>query len=197
MKHLSILLFIFCTHAYSSVIGVSSYPLHRKAQVISAEMTGFMGSERELGMGLRYLHKLNSVQTIDLAASGGQQERAWQMGAGLDFKIFSEDGYLPRLSVKPYWQYQKIGEENFVTTAVAPTVSKGFVIQGFEFYPYVSIPSGIRTISSTNQFTYLAAANFGAVLPVPHEQLLLSFEANRNFGASTDYLSLLVSWVWN
>lgn len=196
MKYLSILFLFFSSYSYSSIIGVSSYPLHRNAQIISAEMTGFMGTEREVGMGLRYLQKLNSIQTIDIAASGGQQERAWQVGAGLDFKILSEEGNLPRLSVKPYWQSQRIGVENFVTTAIAPTVSKGFVIQGYEFYPFVSIPSGIRTASSTNQFTYLAAANFGAVLPVPQERLLLSFEANRNFGASTDYLSLLISWLW-
>lgn len=197
MKYLSILFLLFSSHLYSSVIGISSYPLHRNAQIISAEMTGFMGTEREVGMGLRYLQKLNSIQTIDLAASGGQQQRAWQMGAGLDFKIMSEEGNLPRLSVKPYWQYQKIAEENFVTTAIAPTMSKGFVIQGYEFYPFISIPTGIRTASSTNEFTYLAAANFGAVLPVPQERLLLSFEANRNLGASTDYLSVLVSWLWN
>lgn len=197
MKYLCILFLLFSSHSYSSIIGVSSYPLHRNAQIISAEMTGFMGIEREIGMGVRYLQKLNSIQTIDIAASGGQQERAWQVGAGLDFKVLSEEGHLPRLSVKPYWQSQRIGTEKFVTTAIAPTVSKGFVVQGYEFYPFVSIPSGIRTISSTNQFTYLAAANFGAVLPVPQERLLLSFEANRNFGASTDYLTLLVSWLWN
>jgi hypothetical protein len=197
MKYLSILFFIFSTNLYSSVIGISSYPLHRKAQVVSAEMTGFMGAEREVGMGLRYLQKLNTIQTVDVSASGGQERQAWQMGAGLDFKILAEEGNLPRLTIKPYWQYQKIDRENYVTTAVAPTISKGFVIQGYEFYPYVSIPSGIRTINSTNEFTYLAAANLGAVLPVPDERLLLSFEANRNFGASTDYLSFLVSWIWN
>jgi hypothetical protein len=37
-------------------------------------------------------------------------------------------------------------------------------------------------------------------MPFPGDEtdrLLLSLEGNKDFGASTDYLSCLVSWIWN
>ncbi len=183
----------------ASVIGISTHPLNEEARVLSAEMTGYMSQRHEVGMGLRYTQEVSDKKLLDFTAFGGQDSRALIMGAGLDLELLSEEASQPRVSLKPFYQYQKYEDLNSNLIGIAPTLRKGFNISGQEFFPYLAVPTGMRVNSGDGGFDYYASLTLGASLNFPGagtDKLLLSIEGNRDMGSSSDYLGCLVSWVW-
>lgn len=181
----------------ASIVGISSHPLNEQAKVLSAEMTGYMSQRNEMGMGLRYTQEVSRYRIFDVTASGAQESRGLTMGAGVDFELLSEDVSRPRLSVKPYVQYQKFDAESSNLVGIAPMMRKGFSVNGQEFFPYLALPSGLKIDSDTDEFVYYASMTVGTSMPFPgNDNFLLSLEGNTNMGASSDYLGCLVSWVW-
>lgn len=198
MKQISILCLLFSLQSYASVIGISTHPFGRNARVLSAEMTGYMSQRHEVGMGLRYTHELRNRTLADLSIAGGQESRNLTTGGGLDIQLISEEKNRPRFSFKPYFQYQKFNDETSSVVGMAPTLRKGFAVSGAEFFPYMAVPSGVRIDTETNEFVYYSALTLGASMPIPgNSKMIISMEGNRDFGASSDYLGALVSWVWN
>lgn len=200
MKYTLILLLLVSFSALASVVGISTHPLNDEARVLSAEMTGYMSQRNEMGMGLRYTQEIDSEKLLDLTASGGQDSRGLIIGGGMDFILLNEDVSQPRVSLKPYFQHQKFENSKDNLIGVAPTLRKGFSIQGNEFFPYLALPSGIKIASENDEFVYYASMTLGASMPFPGadtDKLLLSFEANKDLGASSDYIGCLFSWVWN
>ncbi len=199
MKYIIFLFILTTFHSFASVVGISTHPLNEQARVFSAEMTGYMSQRNEVGMGVRYTQELNPGQLFDVAASGAQDSRGLNFGTGMDFTLLNEDVSQPRLSIKPYYQYQKFENQKTNTIGAAPTLRKGFSANGNEFFPYLAIPSGIKVNSDDSGFDYYASLTLGASLPLPAaggDKLLLSLEANKDLGASSDYLGVLLSWVW-
>ena len=96
-------------------------------------------------------------------------------------------------------QMMKFETSSASLIGAAPTLRKGFSANGYEFFPYLAVPSGIKLDNSTDEFVYYASLTFGASMPFPgadNDQILLSFEGNKNMGASSDYVGCLVSWIW-
>ncbi len=200
MKYILLCLLIVSFKSLASVVGISTHPLNDEARVLSAEMTGYMSQRHEVGMGLRYTQELDRGQLLDLVAGGAQESRGLFLGGGMDFEILREDVSQPRLSMKPYYQYQKMDNFKQYLIGAAPTMRKGFSVNGNEFFPYLAVPTGIKVDSSNEKFDYYASLTLGASLPLPAaggDKLLLSFEGNKDLGASSDYLGVLVSWIWN
>ncbi len=194
-----IMLICLCGAASASVIGISTHPLNEEARVLSAEMTGYMSQRHEVGMGVRYTQEVNRGQLLDLTAGGAQDSRGLYLGGGLDMEILHEDVYQPRVSIKPYYQHQKFDQDKMNLIGAAPTIRKGFSIEGNEFFPYLAIPSGIKVDNSNDEFVYYASMTLGGSMPLPAaggDKLLVSFEANKDLGASSDYMGVLLSWVW-
>ncbi len=179
----------------ASVIGISTHPLNEQGRVLSAEMTGYMSQRSEMGAGLRYTQEVDQYRILDFTVSGGQDSRGLTLGAGMDFEILSEDVSQPRVSIKPYWQQQKFETESSNLVGAAPTIRKGFSLNGQEFFPYLALPAGMKIDSTTDEFVYYASMTLGASMPLPGN-ILLSFEGNKNMGASSDYIGCLVSWIW-
>jgi hypothetical protein len=198
MKIIYFIVLLLPISLLASVVGISTHPLSDEARVLSAEMTGFMSGRNELGGGLRYTQEMYQGRILDFNVSGGQLSRGIQMGSGMDFEILAEDLYQPRVSVKSFLQYQKFEDQSYALIGAAPTLRSGLSLSGQEFFPYVALPSGIRLDTVTNEFVYSSSVTLGASLPLPNagEKVLLSFEANKNFGASSDYVGCLVSWIW-
>lgn len=199
MKYALILILLQATSLMASVIGISTHPLNDEARVFSAEMTGYMSRRNEMGMGARYTQEVDRHRLLDLTASGGQNSRGLTIGGGMDFEILSEDIHQPRFSLKPYMQYQKFEEETASLVGAAPTLRKGFSLQGQEFFPYLAFPSGMKIDSETDEFVYYASMTLGASMPFPganNDKVLLSLEGNKNMGSSSDYVGALVSWIW-
>jgi len=162
-------------------------------------MTGYMSQRQEVGMGMRYTQELNSGRILDISASGAQNSRGLALGSGMDFELLREDVSQPRVSLKPYYQYLKFEDINQNLIGAAPTIRKGFSIQGNEFFPYLAVPTGIKINSDSQEFDYYASLTLGASTPLPAaggDKLLVSVEGNKNLGASSDYLGVLLSWVW-
>ncbi len=200
MKYILIFVLLQSLTGWASVIGISTHPLNEEARVLSAEMTGYMSQRQEMGMGLRYTQEVSDNQLFDVSASGGQNSRALIVGGGMDFKLLSEDVYQPRVSIKPYFQHQKFEDTKSSLIGAAPTLRKGFSANGYEFFPYLAVPTGMKLSNDNDSFVYYAALTFGASMPFPGagtDKFLLSLEGNRDLGGSSDYLGCLVSWVWN
>lgn len=200
MKTFCLALILLPLTSLASVMGVSTHPFSDEARVLSAEMTGYMSQRNEMSMGLRYSHEVSHNRMLDFSVAGGQDSRGLLMGAGMDFELVSEELYRPRVSIKPFMQYQKFEAEASNLIGAAPSIRKGFSVQGQEFFPYLAVPTGIKIDSTTDEFVYYASMTLGMSMPFPgsqNERILLSFEGNKNMGASSDYLGCLVSWIWN
>ncbi len=199
MKYILLGLLCLSFNSHASVVGISTHPLNDEARVLSAEMTGYMSQRHEVGMGLRYTQEVNRGQLLDLAASGGQDSRGLFLGTGMDFEILHEDVSQPRLSMKPYYQHQKFENDKMNLIGAAPTMRKGFSVNGNEFFPYLAVPTGIKIDSSNDKFDYYASLTLGASMPLPAaggDKLLVSVETNKDLGASSDYVGVLLSWIW-
>lgn len=199
MKYLLFALAFICSNSQASVVGISTHPLNEEARVLSAEMTGYMSQHHEVGMGIRYTQELNRGQLFDLMAGGAQDARGLVVGAGMDFELLEEDVSQPRLSIKPYFQHQKFESDKLNLVGAAPTMRKGFSIQGQEFFPYLAVPTGIKIDNANDAFDYYASLSLGASVPLAvagGDKLVVSVEGNKNLGASYDYMGVLLSWIW-
>jgi hypothetical protein len=199
MKTLIYLLVLISIPAYSSIVGISTHPLNDEARVLSAEMTGFMSQRHEVGMGLRYTGEMARNRIMDFRVAGAQESRALSIGTGMDFALLEEDVYQPRLSLKPFMSYQKVNDVRENLVGVAPTMRKGLSLNGVEFFPYLAIPSGMKINNSNDKYVFSSSLTLGSSFNFPgagSDKILLSLEANRDMGASSDYVGCLISWVW-
>ncbi|MGE3610354.1 MAG: hypothetical protein AB7I27_12250 [Bacteriovoracaceae bacterium] len=196
------ILFLFVLFSSSlvnaSVVGVTTHPLNEGARVFSAEMTGYMNLRHEMGGGLRYTQEMKRNQLLDVTVAGAQESRAFTAGTGMDIAFLEEDVNQPRVSIKPYFQYQKFNDTSDNFFGAAPTIRKGFVVNDHEFFPYLAIPSGMKVNNDSSAFNFYSSLTLGASMPFPGQDrnLLLSFEGNKNMGSSSDYIGCLVSWIW-
>jgi hypothetical protein len=199
MKTIILFIALIPLSTFASIIGISSHPLNQRAKVLSAEMTGYMSQKNEMGMGLRYTQETSRYRIMDFSVAGGQEARAMTVGTGMDFESLSEKINQPRVSLKPYLQYQRFEGTTSNLIGAAPSIRKGFSVQGQEFFPYLAVPSGMKIDSVTDEFVYYASVSFGASMPLPgaqNDKILLTLEGNKNMGASYDYVGCLVSWIW-
>jgi hypothetical protein len=198
MKYITLILFLICTHCFASIVGVTTHPLSEEARVLSAEMTGYMSSRNEMGAGVRYTQGFEGT-LLDMSVAGGQDSRGMSLGAGVDFEVLNEDMNQPRISVKPYAQQISFEGESSTLVGAAPSLRKGIATMGREIFPYLSLPNGMRIESESQEFVFYSSLTFGASMTLPNsqEKLVISLEANKNLGASSDYVGALISWVWN
>jgi hypothetical protein len=199
MKFLSLLIFVICTSAQASVVGITTHPLSAEARALSLETTGYFNQRHEMGVGLRYTHGMQQGQLLDIMAGGAQHSRGFTFGAGMDFEILQDEGSQPRVSIKPFYQQQKFEGNKSSVIGAAPSLRKSVDILGTILNPFIAVPLGVQVDSSDDEFVYYASLSFGASLAIPNtdEKLLVSLEGNKNMGASSDYLGALISWVWN
>src|SRR5690606_4967928 len=136
---------------------------------------------------------------FDFKVSGGQESRGITLGMGLDFELLNEDIIQPRVSLKPYFEHQRFEDMTSTYMGLAPSIRKGFSISGQEIFPYLAVPSGIKLDTATDEFVFYSSLSIGTSMPFPMagtDKLLLSLEANKNLGSSSDTLGAMVSWVW-
>ena len=198
MKIISLLFLFISAECFASIVGVTTHPLKEEARVLSAEMTGYMSQRNEMGAGIRYTQGFDG-NLLDVSAAGAQDSRSMILGAGMDFQILAEDMNQPRVAIKPYAQQMTFEGESATLIGAAPSLRKGFAAAGSEIFPYLALPNGVRIDSDEQEVTFYSSLTFGASMTIPQsqERLVLSLEANKNLGASSDYIGALVSWIWN
>lgn len=198
MKNILFLILFISAESFASIVGITTHPLKDEARVLSAEMTGYMSSRNEMGAGIRYTQGFNG-NLLDVSAAGAQDSRSMILGAGMDFQILAEDMNQPRVAIKPYGQQMTFEGDSATLIGAAPSIRKGFAAAGSEIFPYLALPNGVRLDSDTQEMAFYSSLTLGASMSIPQsqERLVLSLEANKNLGASSDYVGLLVSWIWN
>lgn len=196
MRYLLLLYFFLWAPLEASIMGISTHPLKIHSQAFTAEMLGHMGQSREIGMGARYTSDVDYFKRFDVAFSAGEDSQSYLIGTGLEVEILSEDIEKPRMGVKGFYQYKKEQLSNYSHIGIAPNVSKGFSLEGIEFFPFVALPVGIKIDNASDKFIYSAALSMGVSVPVVRD-VLVNLELNRDLGASSDYIGLLFSWMWN
>lgn len=198
MKNILFLILLISAESFASIVGITTHPLKDEAKVLSAEMTGYMSERNEMGAGIRYTQGFDG-NLLDVSAAGAQDSRSMILGAGMDFQILAEDMNQPRVAVKPYIQQTTFEGSSATLIGGAPSIRKGFAAAGSEIFPYLALPNGVRVDSDDQEVTFYSSLTFGASMSVPQsqERLVLSLEANKNLGASSDYVGVLVSWIWN
>jgi len=200
MKKFIICFVLFSFKSWASIVGISTHPLNEKSRVLSAEMTGYMSKQNEMGMGLRYTQALSDFKILDFNLSGAQESRAMNMNLGMDFIVLEEDVSRPRFSFKTFLGLSKYENEKTNSIGFAPTMRKGLSVGKQEIFPYLSIPAGMKINTNTDEFVFSSSLTMGTSFNYPglkSKNLLMSFEANKDLGYSSDYLACLVSWVWN
>lgn len=198
MKILILSLIFLSLKAHASVVGVSTHPLAEDTRVLSVAMTGYMSQRSEMGGGIRYTQGFDG-NLLDVSVAGGQDSRNMHLGAGMDFEILREEIQRPRVSVKPHVQQANFEGLTSTMVGVAPSLRKGFAAWGSEIFPYLSLPNGLKVDSEEQELNFYSSLTVGASMAMPgsQERLVLSLEANKNLGATSDYVGALVSWVWN
>ncbi len=198
MKYITFILFVVSSQTFASIVGVTTHPLNDQARVLSAEMTGYMSQRNEMGAGIRYTQGFDG-NLLDVSAAGGQDSRGMILGAGMDLEVLREDMNQPRVSVKPYAQQISFEGESSTLIGAAPSLRKGVATMGREIFPYLALPNGVKIESESQEFVFYSSLTFGASMALPdsQERLVISLEANKNLGASSDYVGALISWVWN
>lgn len=192
--------FFFALQSHASVVGVSTHPMREDSKLLTAEMSGFMSQRREMGAGLRYTQQVDDSRVLDFAVSGGQDSRGATFGAGLDFELLHEEIERPRVSMKAFAVQEHFERSNSSLVGVAPTIRKNLSFNGFEIFPYLALPNGIKIDNQSSEFVYSSALTLGTSLPFPgaqNERVILNVEGNKDFGANADYFAALVSWMWN
>ncbi len=198
MKILILILIFIPLTAQASVVGVSTHPLAEDTRVLSVAMTGYMSQRNEMGGGVRYTQGFDG-NLLDVSVTGAQDSRNMSMGAGVDFEILKEEIQSPRVSVKPHVQQMRFEDQSSTLVGIAPSLRKGFSAAGQEIFPYLSLPNGMKIDSDEQEINFYSSLTFGASMAIPdsQERLVLSLEANKNLGASSDYVGALISWIWN
>jgi hypothetical protein len=199
MKTIYFITLFLCVNASASIMGISNHPLGTNARLLSAEITGHMSQRNEMAAGLRYTQKVSRKRIFDLNVSGGQSSRGLQIGSGMDFELLPEKLHLPKVSIKAYHLHQRFESQSHTSVGLAPAIKKSFGFMGKEFFPYLATPLGIKINSLTSEFVYQANLTIGASLFLPgdyQDKILLSIEGNKNFGASSDFVGCLFSWIW-
>lgn len=200
MKIIALILLSLSNTLYASIVGITPHALSDEARVLTAEMAAYMSQRREMGMGLRYTHGITPGRLLDITVGSGQNSRGFYFGGGMDFELLHDEGNQPRISIKPFYQHQRFDSNNLSVVGAAPTLRKGLNILEQDFYPYLAFPSGIQVDSSDDSFKYFGSLTLGATAPLPvasGKELMAGFEASKDLGASSDYLSASISWIWN
>lgn len=184
---------------FSSVVGISTHPMNDQGKILSAEFKGHLSQGHELAVGLRYTQEMDQDKIIDFSFAGGNQNRGLTAGAGIDLEVLREDLQQPRFSFKPHMMYEKFQDQYSSFLGIAPSLRKSFSFMTYEIFPYLSIPSGIKINSNTDEFVYYSSLNLGISAPLAvsgGDKMLFSIEGSKSMGGTSDYVSTLISWVW-
>jgi hypothetical protein len=197
MKLLLIFLILLPSWAFSGVVGISNYPVGENKNVVTAETTGYFNRHREVGGGARYTRFFESGESLDLYGTFAPESRNQILGLGYDIQLAEEKDQTPRFSVKPFYQFKHVDNGQSSTLGAAPMIRKGFSIEGVDFYPYMSLPMGMKIDNSSDNFLYTCSLSLGTSMPLPDKNFFVSAEANKNFSQAYDFMNLSISWIWN
>lgn len=182
---LSLLSLLISVNSFAYGLGVSTHPFEVEKKVITTQATGTMANNNGSGAGIqaRYYQRLTQEMNLDAGMGVSSSTQARNLFVGSDYQLFPEHQNQPRISLKGLLSNSKEENLNRNNLGLAPTVSKGFVINDREIYPFVALPMNVSLESKANNYKGTAAFAFGATSNLPiqgFEKLTASVEANLN-----------------
>ncbi|MBL7663648.1 MAG: hypothetical protein JNM93_00830 [Bacteriovoracaceae bacterium] len=153
MKNILIVLaMLFSLRAFAQNIGVSTHPFSLKSSVINAELANNTSNGTGTGVNLRYYNRLADDVNMDVGYGVNSGDRENRFFLGTDYRLFPDYGYQPRISVKGMYSYGKEFDQKLHRIGFAPTISKGFNVNGNEVFPFVAIPLQLQLNSTANNY---------------------------------------------
>lgn len=160
--------FTTSTQALASLVGISSFPLTSKKNILSGSFTNIVTEDGGMGLEGRYTHKYGPRTVLDggLAISGGDRVTS-KFFLGMDYEVMPDYMKQPKGTLK--FKYENTNEFNATlhNFSVSPTVSKGFSFWGHEAYPYVATPVGISLHSASKSYETTLNLNLGITGMIP------------------------------
>jgi hypothetical protein len=202
-KSLLLLSALISTQVFAYGLGVTTHPFEVEKKVITTEATGTMANNAGSGAGIqaRYYQRLSQELNIDGGFGvSNSNAAARSLFLGTDYRIYPEYQNQPRVSLKGIFSNTKERELNRNNLGMAPTLSKGFVIQGKEIYPFLALPMGVSLDNKNNQFKGTTSLAMGATGNIPLEgleKLTANFEANINVKNTFSSVFMGVSYPLN
>jgi hypothetical protein len=182
--------------AQATTIGVSSHPFAMKNQVVTTEFTGYMSNGTGMGLTARYFNRVNEDINLDIGVGVTDGERANRAFLGADFQIFPDYGDQPRISLKAMGETADEFSTRYNSLGVAPTISKGFSIDGHEVFPFVALPMRVAMDAEDGTYETQTALALGATGRLPFEgmdNMVGNIEANVGLRNSFSSIVLGIS----
>ncbi|MFZ4712674.1 MAG: hypothetical protein ACOYL6_03075 [Bacteriovoracaceae bacterium] len=202
-KIIALLCTLISSQVFAYSMGVSTHPFEVDKKVITTEATGTMATNAGSGAGIqaRYYQRLTQEMHVDGGFGvSSSTATARTLFVGSDYMFFPEYQNQPRISLKGMLSNTKERELSRNNLGMAPTVSKGFVIQGQEIYPFLALPMGISLDNKNNQYKGTSALSFGATGNIPvdgFQKLTANLEANINLKNTYSSVFMGVSYPLN
>ena len=181
-------------YAYGS--GTSSYPLPVGKKLLTAELLGITSSGGGMGFQMRFAKKIHPGIFLEggMGMSGGK--RSSRVFLGGDWEIYPDFGRQPRFSLQGRIINAKEFGIRHNKIAIAPSLGKGFALNGRVFYPYLTLPYTINLAGDQTYETSLNA-NAGIVGNLPlsrYQHLIGSLEFTA--GITNGFVGFTVGLSW-
>ncbi|MCB9094378.1 MAG: hypothetical protein H6621_04840 [Halobacteriovoraceae bacterium] len=194
MKISSALIAIFfaSTLCYGSQIGLSTHPLESNQRLLNTEYVGKVSHGSASGIQARYMQTFHER----FSAEGGFrvfQEDVTTYFAGATYEVYPDYGNQPRISLKGFYERERIDAVDYNNFGVAPIISKGFSFWGYPGYPYMAIPIKLSLDEDTEEYDMVTSLSLGISAELPFEgfeNVLGNIEGNVDISGSYSYVSM-------
>ncbi len=177
------LLSILSLSAFGYGLGISTHPLQMNKRAVTTEFGGILSNGKGAGLQARYTQKVADKLVVDggFGFSGG--DRKYRLFANADYTLYPDYMKQPRISVRGTLMRAEEFSNGITRMGVAPTVSKGFVIQNNEVFPYLALPFSLDLNSDNSEYEFASQIAVGATGNLPirgYEHLLANIEGTLN-----------------
>ena len=197
-KHvISISLLVASSSAFAYGLGQVTMPTGESHHSIGAEVLGIVNKGAGLGVQGRYLWRANEELSLDAGAGLSGGDRSNRFFVGSDYMLLPDYENQPRISVKGQIENaEEFGKRRNILS-LAPTVSKGFYVKGYEAYPFIALPVGLNLNSDNQTYKTSVQVNLGLSGKIPFEgmnQYIAHLEGNINLKDSYNSVALGMSY---
>lgn len=145
----------------AATVGVSTHPFVSTDQAITTEFNSFHDYGSGIGITGRYFKSLNENVNLDVGIGIATEDRPVSLFAAADYMLYPDYNNQPRISIKSGIESVQIEDERWNIIGAAPTISKSIVVNGYELFPFASIPLRLGLNSDTEEYKIFPEFSFG------------------------------------
>ncbi len=191
-----LILFFISSLALSSNVGMSSMPLTEYKNSFSTEIfTNINENYSDPGIQLQYLYSATKKIGFDGGLRISKEDRIGLFVAG-SYVFFKDYNNQPRLSLRGFFERDRINSLDLNSFGASPTISKGLNFFGVHTYPYAALPTKLVIIENSDDLEFASSLSLGVATKIPFEQMkdfVAIVEGNINLKNTSNNLSLGLS----